>query len=196
MNLSFSYHDADLTMWFLAHGANPNQRCGKDRTPLSTAFEVASFEIIQKLLERGADVFQGQVLHYAARRRLDDRLRVLDFLLEKGVPINNIMFQDSDEYYSNMFGCIGTPLHYAADAGLLDSVKLLVERGASARIRDPAGQIALDWAEYNNHKAVTEFLRPLSVGNDPNPVAQFTDEPGRHFTVNGGIHDKKRLPLR
>ncbi|KAI2722497.1 hypothetical protein CBS147332_3426 [Penicillium roqueforti] len=120
MDPGFSYHDADLTMWFLAHGANPNQRCGKDRTPLSTAFQVASFEIIQKLLEHGVDVFQGQVLHYAARRRLDDRLQVLDFLLEKGLPINNIMFLYSDDYYANMFDGIGTPLHYAADAGLLD----------------------------------------------------------------------------
>ncbi|KAJ5963496.1 uncharacterized protein N7479_003372 [Penicillium vulpinum] len=181
--LAFSYHDADLTMWFLAHGANPNQRCDKDCTPLSVAFEVASFEIIQILLDHGASLSQGQVMHYAAVRQFDDRLQVLEFLLEKGLPINNIMYQDSEDYNANMFSGIGTPLHYAAERGLLDSVELLVERGASTRIRDPAGQIALEWAEFNNQKAVVDFLRPLSVGNDSQSVAQFTDEPGRHFTT-------------
>lgn len=86
-------------------------------------------------------------MHYAALRELDDRLEVLRFLLDHGYPLNDIMYQNcGDEYFFHMYSGIGIPLHYAAGKGLLDSVKLLVQRGASPHIRDPTGQTAADWA--------------------------------------------------
>ncbi|KAJ6090472.1 hypothetical protein N7486_009287 [Penicillium sp. IBT 16267x] len=184
--LASSFHDANLTKWFLAHGADPNRRCDryKDCTPLSIAFREANFAIIQILLNHGASLSQGQVMHYAAMRELDNRLEVLEYLLEKELPLNDIMYQNcGEEYYYHMYSGIGTPLHYAAGRGLLDSVKLLVEKGASPYIRDPAGNTAADWAERNGQTAVVEFLRPLSTGNDPELNSHFTDGHGRHFTT-------------
>ncbi|KAJ5819839.1 hypothetical protein N7474_005430 [Penicillium riverlandense] len=184
--LANSFHDANLTKWFLAHGADPNRRCEryKDYTPLSIAFRQANFTIIQILLNHGASLLQGQVMHYAAMRELDDRLEVLNYLLEQGLPLNDIMYQScEEEYLCNMYSGIGTPLHYAAGRGLPDSVKLLIARGASPHIKDPASYTAADWAEINGQTAVSEFLRPMSTDNDLASIPQFTDGHGRHFTL-------------
>jgi ankyrin repeat protein len=184
-SFSATFHDKDLTKWFLDRGANPNQRCDKyrDCTPLSIAFREADFSTIKLLLNYGASLQQGQVLHYAAMRELDDRLDVLRYLLQEGLPVNDVMYQNcGDEYYFNMYSGIGTPLHYAAARGLLDSVKLLIERGASPQIRDPAGKTALEWAELNGQTTVAEFLRPLSIDHDVQQIDQFTGGHGRHFS--------------
>lgn len=183
---SATFHDRDLTEWFLDHGANPNQRCDRyrDCTPLSVAFRKADFSIVKLLLERGASLQQGQVLHYAAMRELDDRLDVLDYLLRKGLSVNDIMYQNcGDEYYFDMYSGIGTPLHYAAARGLPDSVKLLIENGASPRIKDPGGRVALEWAEANGQSLVAEFLCPLSIDRVLETASQHTAETGRHFNT-------------
>jgi hypothetical protein len=102
--------------------------------------------------------------------------------LEQNLPLNDIMYQSCEEEYRyNMYSGIGTPLHYAAGRGLLDSVKLLIERGASPHIKDPAGNTAADWAELNGQVAVAEFLRPMSIENDLQSIPQFADGHGRHF---------------
>ena len=179
-----SYHDINLTKWFLDHGANPNQRCYiyRDCTPLSIAFREAEFPIIELLLSHGASLQHGQVLHYAAMRELDDRLDVLEYVLQAGLPINHIMYQNcGDEYQFNMYSGVGAPLHYAAASGLLDSAKLLIEKGASPFIKDPAGKLPLFWAECNGQTSMASFLRPLCTGQDPDPNPQFTDGDGRHF---------------
>lgn len=176
-----SFHDIHLTRWFLVHGADPNRRCdrNKDCTPLSIAFLNAEFEIIQLLLDHGASLRQGQVMHYAAMRELDDRLEVLRYLIAKGTPVNDIMYQNcGDEYYYHMYSGIATPLHYAAGKGLLDSVKVLVDGGALPSIKDPSGRTAAEWAQMNDHISVVEFLHSLSTGDD---FRQFTDAPGNHF---------------
>jgi ankyrin repeat protein len=78
-------------------------------------------------------------------RELADRLEVLKFLLNRGLPINNIMYQDRlEDYYQNMYSGIGTPLHFAAEKGLLNSVKFLVKNGADPLIKDPMGKLALN----------------------------------------------------
>ena len=54
----YSFHDSDLTWWFLVYGANPNQQSdiNTDCIPLSIAFKEASFEIIQALLNNSASL--------------------------------------------------------------------------------------------------------------------------------------------
>ncbi|KAJ5718859.1 uncharacterized protein N7483_009941 [Penicillium malachiteum] len=160
--IAFSFHDSDFTQWFLAHGADPNRRSHEytDCTPLSIAFKEADFAIIQTILDHGASLRHGQIIHYAAMRELDDRLEVLTYLLDrKHDSVNNIMYENcGDEYYFHMFSGIGTPLHHAAAGGLLDSVKLLVQYGALPRMRDPAGQTAAEWAKMHGRKAIFDFL--------------------------------------
>lgn len=103
---SFAFHDVNLTKWFLNHGANPNQRCPQytDRTTLSVAFEIAPTSTIKILLANDASLQAGQVMHYAAMRELDGRLSVLQFLIDYGLPLNEIMYQNcGDNYYFHMY---------------------------------------------------------------------------------------------
>lgn len=148
--LRFSFHDSHLTQWFFPHGSDPNRRCfdHTDCTPLSIAFQEAPFATIQLLLDHGVSLQHGQVMHYAAMRELDDRQEVLQDLLDRGHSVNDIMYQNcGDEYYFHMYSGIGTPLHYAAAKGLLDSVKFLTQHGASPQFRDPLGLTAANWAK-------------------------------------------------
>lgn len=181
--LAFAFDDEILIKWFLNHGADPDARCDhRDCTPLSWAVQNASFSTIRLLFNRGGTASKGQLLHYAAMRESADRLEVLNFVLEKGLPINNIMYQDClEDYYRNMYSGIGTPLHHAAGKGFLNTVKFLVDKGACPLIKDPTGKLALHWAEHRGHMAVVKFLRPLSISLAA-PQPQFTDQLGHHFT--------------
>jgi FOG: Ankyrin repeat len=80
----------------------------------------------------------------------------------------------------NMHTGIGTPLQLAAGKGLLDLVKLLVEKGADPLIKDPRGKIALDRAKFDNYTEVVEFLSPLSVPSSV-PRHDFSDKEGFHY---------------
>lgn len=112
---------------------------------MSIAFKEAPFTTIHLLLDHSRSLKHGQVIHYAAMRELDNQLEVLQYLLDRGHSVNNIIYQTcGDKYYFHMYSSIGAPLHYAAGKGLLDSVKLLVQHGASPQIRDPLGQTAAD----------------------------------------------------
>lgn len=119
--IDFSFHDCcHLTDWFLAHRADPNRRCYQytDCNSLSIAFQKANFEIIQILLDHGASLQNGQVFRNAAIRELDDRLGVLQYLLDRGHTANDIMYQNcGDKYYFHIYSGIGIPLYYAAAKG-------------------------------------------------------------------------------
>lgn len=198
----YAIHDKELTNWFLDHGADPNAQGSCDCTPLSWAVKNVPFTTIRLLFSRGGTLQHGQLLHYAAQRELPDRVEVFNFLLEKGASesINKIMYQDREgDYLMNMYTGIGTPLQLAAEKGLLDLVKLLVEKGADPLIKDPRGKIALDRARSGNYTEVAEFLSPLSVPS-PVPRHDFSDEEGFHYhpvpptKVSGAGWDKIHHP--
>ncbi|KAK2763316.1 hypothetical protein FQN54_009952 [Arachnomyces sp. PD_36] len=168
--LAFAFENEKLVDWFLDHGADPNERCSfQDCTSLSIAVRDASIAIIKLLFERGGSIERGQLLHYAAQRKGDDRVEVLQFIFAKnptfiGKTVNKIKDEDNPEdYCRNLFSGLGTPLHYAAREGFLDVVQFLLQNGADTQRQDPQGKIALDWAEYYGHEPVVEELKNPKV---------------------------------
>ena len=135
----------------------------------------APFAIIKLLFDHGGSIKHGQLLHYAVRRNHPDRLEVLRFIINKGPPINNVMYQDRLDCYDQFkyFG-IGTPLHEAAEEGKLDMVELLIAEGADPLVRDASGELAIKRARRAGHNAVVKRLLPLS---DPSsqPRHDFTE---------------------
>jgi Ankyrin repeats (3 copies) len=148
--------------------------------PLSIAVLRAPFSTIKILFDRGGSVEHGQLLHWAVLREPPDCLEVIDFLLDKGAPINDVMYQHRLKDYFQMrpFG-LDTPLHSTANEGRLDVVKHLLEKGADPLVKDARGEPAMEWAEFEGHSAVVELLRPLAFPFGPRH--DFTDGPGIRF---------------
>ena len=147
--------DADLVRWFLDNGANPNAACDRGLAPTSLAVKAASFSIIRLLLGRGRDIQLGRLLHYVAMREHADRLEVLEFLLQRGLPVDNALYRGPRTGE-------GTALHFAAGRGFIELVERLIEEGADPLVKDPTGQLALHWAENCGHNAVASYLRSLT----------------------------------
>ncbi|KAI0123347.1 ankyrin repeat-containing domain protein [Xylariales sp. AK1849] len=67
--------------------------------------------------------------------------------------------QPSDVPYINAANIYGnTALHWACLGGHLDTIKLLLSRGASPALANDKDQIPLDLAAFNNHMHVVEFF--------------------------------------
>lgn len=127
----------------------------------------APIHIIELLLSRGGTVLHGQLIHHAASREGDDRLRVLDLLLSRKAPgLNEIMYHNSPESFDMLkeFG-LGTPLHLAAEKGHTDVVQYLLGKGIDTETRDSRGRLALDRALRHEHSEVVELLRPFSAAS-------------------------------
>ncbi|KAI9375580.1 ankyrin repeat-containing domain protein [Aspergillus egyptiacus] len=133
---------------------------------LSEAIENDSVDVVEALLD--CDVPMNIQLFLKATRNTS--YRILDAFLHHGWDISPT-------------GSLGTPLHYAAARGLLDSVKLLIENGASPRIKAPGGKRALEWAEANGQSLVAEFLRPLSIDRGLETPSQLAAENGCQFST-------------
>lgn len=114
------------------------------------------------LFTMGGDVKSGQLLHYAIWRERDDRLAVVQLILEKGADVNAIMYEGQlDSYLQREVFGLGTPLHDAAASGDLDVLRLLVDNGADIHLRDTRGRLASERAQANNHDLAAQFLRSL-----------------------------------
>ena len=88
-----AFQDEALTRWLLDRGANQNVQCVLDLTPLSIAMCYAPFSTIEMLFRYGRSIELGQLLHHAVRRVLADRIKVANYILDMGPPINDIMYQ-------------------------------------------------------------------------------------------------------
>jgi ankyrin repeat protein len=149
-----------MALWLLKHGADPNQTCNLDLTPMSFAMTDAPLPMIDKLFEKGASVDCGQLLHHAVMREKDDTLQLVTRLVEAGAPINAVKYEFHSASYEKRkaFG-LGTPLHRAAEFGKKDIVDYLLLKGADPLKPDSRGRTPRFWAEHKEHREVVEILR-------------------------------------
>lgn len=130
--------DEVCVRWLLEHGADPNARCEINLTALSDAVRFAPLSTIEFLLDHGGDVAKGELLHHALLR--DDKvLETATLLLDRGAPINRNMYEDDEQGFLRCGIMSVTPLHSAASKGMVDVVKLLLERGADIHKLDGLG---------------------------------------------------------
>ncbi|CAK1366608.1 hypothetical protein CB0940_09032 [Cercospora beticola] len=160
--LAYAVTDEDLTAWFLTMGADPNASCMMGRTPLSSAIQYASFRVVEMLFDHGGNIEQSSLLHAAiGRENGREREQMVEYLLQKGAPVNAVLHQDDrpEAYRMHEAFGLGTPLHFAAAKGYEDILRLLVRHGAKLDIKDSCGQVALERAEMEGHEAAAQFLR-------------------------------------
>ncbi|KAF7712530.1 Uncharacterized protein PECH_003069 [Penicillium ucsense] len=160
--LCFAVKDAEMTSWFLDHGANPNTRCEVDCTPLSFAVRNAPMSIIELLLDRGGDVGKEQLLQYAVCR--DEELEdVISLLVEKGAPLNATMCQDGPTSMRFFPTSLGTALHLATEQRRTNAIRLLIHLGADTEVKDANGDTALELAQKWNKAEIAQLLRDLGA---------------------------------
>lgn len=78
-----------MESWLLRHGADPNQKCLIDLTPLSYAVHYASISNIKLFLGNGGDTQQRQLLFHALDRE-SEVFEVLTLLLKEGAPLRRV----------------------------------------------------------------------------------------------------------
>ncbi|EED22542.1 Pfs, NACHT and Ankyrin domain protein, partial [Talaromyces stipitatus ATCC 10500] len=129
---------------------------GSRTTALQWACEQGRLEIVQLLLEKGADVNAkgggyGNALQAAAER---GHLKIVQLLLEKGADVNA------------QGGGYGNALQDAAEGGHLDIVQLLLEKGADINAQGGYYGNALQAAAEGGHLEIVQLL--LQKGADVN----------------------------
>jgi ankyrin repeat protein len=149
----------DTAQLLCIHGADPNVRCYDGKTPLHAAVQSGDLEVVQKLIEYNADINARNVvgwttLHIASHLN-QPNMGVIQLLLENGIDIDARAKDDS------------TALHAASAYGTIEVVRFLLERGASAEIRDNQGRTAHQIVSRTRDKAVkSKLLKGISMSVD------------------------------
>jgi ankyrin repeat protein len=159
------------------HGAAVEGRgSGLWVSPLMTALAFGYLDAAQALVRRGARVdnlaaASGLGLLDEARRMLPSadaltRHRALALAAQHGRTTILALLLDADEdpnrYNPEGNHAHSTPLHQAVWSNHLDTVRLLVERGARLDLRDTIHHgTPLGWAEFGHRTQIAAYLRGL-----------------------------------
>jgi uncharacterized protein len=124
---------------------NVESRTRQDESPLMMAALRGQTEIVRKLIARDADVNKTgwTPLHYAATSA---RLDIIELLLE------NHAYIDAESPNGT------TPLMMAAQYGSPAAVKLLLEAGADASLKNQRGLGAIDFAHQGGRRDSAELI--------------------------------------
>lgn len=148
---AIAYGQTDKVRKLLRKGADVNKDNEDGTTPLGWAVQEGHWDIIQLLLSYGADINamdeHGQTSLYQAAA--DGNRELVEYLLDNGADID-------------LSGDGMTPLIIAScyfDSNQLETVKLLVERGADIHAKDNEGQTALFYAEEYGIDDIASFLK-------------------------------------
>ena len=120
--------------------------------------QYAPLSTINLLFEHGGLADRGDLVHYASKRRLEDTVTVLQLLLEKGAPADNILFEDVPSLLCvTMFH--GTPLWNCCCSGDTEAVRLLLRYGANPRKKLVyLDGCPLEAAQKHGHQEVVDIL--------------------------------------
>ncbi|KAF8489550.1 hypothetical protein F5888DRAFT_1892870 [Russula emetica] len=123
----------------------------RENTPLHSAAFYGDLEMVQVLLDYGADVnsknrLRSTPLGYASRDGHRNDARVARLLIAHGADPNT----------RNMIG--STPLHQASGYGRIEIVRLLIEHGANVEAKDDEGISPLDVASGEQREEIIKLL--------------------------------------
>jgi ankyrin repeat protein len=133
----------------LADGVDPNVTWNSV-TPLITAASRGHVEVVNLLLDYGADIDAVNNSRYNAllAAASENRPEVVRVLIERGADVER-----ADKPGGN------TALIYAASKGHTDVVRLLVDALADLDAKSASGYTSLYLAEYYHHDAAAQLLR-------------------------------------
>ena len=146
LQLAARLNRLDLVAMLVTHGADPRA------ADCSIFQRTADLDLLRYLLEHGASASQTGVngfppLIYAARGDKGDHPEKVQLLLDWGAPVNAV-------------GPRGrTALHYAAAAGHVGVMRVLLSHGAEREVRDESGATPLGLARAAGQTAAARLLK-------------------------------------
>ncbi|XP_054717475.1 ankyrin-1-like [Uloborus diversus] len=137
------------------HSLNDLRNSG-DHTPLHFAAEAGMVGVMKKLIAAGADIHAQSCigyapLHFALVYEWEDAANLLVDLESKNEPKND----DGD-----------TPLHTAAEAGMVSIVKKLLAAGADIYVQNKYNEMPLHLALYKKKEETANLLLDLMIANN------------------------------
>ncbi len=153
----------DTIKFLISCGANINATRNTGLTALMVASQAGSEKVVEYLIQNGADINLitnegADAFIYATQY---GNVPCAALLLEAGADINHM---DKD----------GTALHNATREGKYDSVKFLLEKGIDYKLKNPAGETALDIAKKKDNKRIISLLQNAK-GNAINSISNKTN---------------------
>lgn len=179
----------------IAQGADVNKlrdSCCWSQTPLYYAAEKGHRDIVQLLLDHGADVnLKNEIGHTALYEAAETgRTEAVQILLEMGARVdlqsrdgltplhvaaqagNTAMVQillNKGSFINQPDNYGYTPLHRAADFNKKATVEMLMARGANIYLRDRKGKMPLDIA---HSQKIADLIRKVMVKNQMTTLAR------------------------
>jgi ankyrin repeat protein len=143
-----AYFGVDYALQFLLSSNSPDPKDSYRRTPLHLASENGHLEIVQLLLDRGADVKAADRNGWTSLYRASENgyLEIVQLLLNYSADIKAA---DRNRW---------TPLHLASLNGHLEIVQLLLDYNADIKAAGRDGLIPLHLASQNGHLEIVQLL--------------------------------------
>src|ERR1041385_6682168 len=192
----------DVLQLLLARGADLRAQDRAGTTALALAVRSADVDVVRFLVDRGLN---PEALNPGARRAALSRnyRPTIDYLLSKGLaPIPDELFTtatwEPPELLARAIdGGAGvnagnaaqygrTPLMtaVASEAAGVETLKLLLDRGADPNIATSEGETPLDWAIYKGDRAEIELLEQRGAMRGSGPRRDAIAPPAAHGTAD------------
>ncbi|KAI9707916.1 MAG: hypothetical protein M1820_004335 [Bogoriella megaspora] len=162
----------ELVKWMLEHGADPNSRSYRDRTPMEYAAFYSTPEVAKLMISYGGDLKHSNAFQRAMSNTKWRSMAGL--LLEKGCDINAYSHWFNPNHrrltaYDRGY----TPLQWATKSPpQLDKLRWLLEHGADPHAKDYKGSTAYDFAVWCGVRDPMEIMLQYAAPDDP-----FRNEP-------------------
>jgi len=175
--IACQYGNQEIISYLLEHGANPNLQAWDGTTPMCAAAYTGNIETARKLQAKGAvlSVYSEGSNIPLQNALVNNHSEFIRFLVKNGVE-TNVKFGDEEL----------TPLYYACEKGMEETVKLLLSEGADPEMAIDQGQTPLLAAAHFGHENIVKIL--VEAGADVNGTDIGFHTPLIH-AYTGGYND-------